>query len=151
MRIFVYVMTHLGDPDQHGCWGCHNCMGEKRSWDYEAVIGVGGVGAKADGFSGKLKWIGRGPHKRTVGKRGPKVTFDHFLDFGTEGPEIRKMAPKLAEKLKKAPRGFINLSTDEQAEAEKLLELAMKSPPSSALAKRGAAYDQIGAKDLCWR
>jgi hypothetical protein len=152
MKIFVYVMTHLGDPDEHGCWGCHDCMGEKRAWDYEAVIGVGGVEAKAHGFGGKLKWIGIGPYKRPVGKRGPEVTFDHFCDdFGTGRRELLEMAPKIAEKIRKAPRGFMNLTRDEQGDAEKLLKLAKKAPPSAARAKHGAADEQTGAKGSCLR
>jgi hypothetical protein len=154
MKIFVYVMTHLGDPDEHGCWGCENCMGQKRSWDYQAVIGVGGVSAKVCGFGGKLKWIGIGPHKTPVqvkGKLRHIVTFDHFRDFGIKGREVHEMAPKLAAKIRNAPRGFMTLTRGEQADAEKLLELAKKEPPSLARAKRGGAYDQIHPKDLCSR
>ncbi len=153
-KIFVYVMTHLGDPNKHGCWGCCNCMGKKRSYNYEAVIGVGGVGATADEFAGQLKWIGIGPDKRPVASERPKVTFDHFLDFDTEDPDIpdiREVAPMLAARIKKAPRGFMNLTSGQQAEAEKLLELAKKAPPSLARAKRGAGHDQIDGKDLCSR
>jgi hypothetical protein len=151
-RIFVYVMTHIGDPNELGCWGCHNCMGEKRSWDYETVIGVGGVQAKTDGFGGRLKWIGIGPHKTRVrvdGKLRHKVTFLHFRDFGTEGPVVQEIAPTLAEKIQKAPRGFITLSPEEQAEAEKIRQRAMKAPASPARSNGGAACDRIDAKDSC--
>jgi hypothetical protein len=138
-KIFVYVMTHLGDPNEDGCWGCCDCMGQKRSWKYDAVIGVGGVGAEAYGFGGKLKWIGICPSKRPVASKRPKVTFEHFLDFGTEG---RKVPPKLAAHIKKAPRGFMNLTSAELAEAKEILKSAKNGQRSPARAKRNAAYDQ---------
>jgi hypothetical protein len=151
-NIFVYVMTHPGDPDERGCWGCEDCMGMKRWYEYDAVIGVGGLGASAHGFAGQLKWIGIGPHKTDVGERGPEVTFDHFwYDSGTEMLEVHEMAPKLAEHIRRAPRGFMNLTRDEHAEGEKLLELAKKAPPSSARGKHSAGYDQVNGKDLSSR
>jgi hypothetical protein len=64
MRIFVYVMTHLGDPDTAGCWGCCDCMKEKRDCNYDAVIGIGVAGAIVEGFTGKVAWIGIGLHKK---------------------------------------------------------------------------------------
>lgn len=141
-------MTHLGDPNEQGCWGCCNCMGIKRSYKYNAVIGVGGVGAEPYGFGGKLKWIGIGPHKTPVaGKSGPEVTFDHFRDFGTKG---RKIPRKLAAHIRKAPRGFMNLTSAELAEAKEIVKAAKNAPRSPAGAKRSAAYDQ-GGKDLCSR
>ncbi len=149
MRIFVYVMTHPDDPDRHGSWGCENCMGTKRSYCYDAVIGVGGVEAESYGFGHQLKWIGIGPHKTPVRWRGKprhKVTFDHFCDFKTGSREIPK---KLAAHIKKAPRGFMNLTMGELLEAQKLLSLAMNSPPSSVRAKRSANYEAVDGKDLC--
>jgi hypothetical protein len=44
MRTLVYKRTHNGDPDAEGRFGIHDCMGQVRSYGYEAVIGVGGVG-----------------------------------------------------------------------------------------------------------
>jgi transcriptional regulator with XRE-family HTH domain len=148
MTPFIYVMTHLSDPDANGCWGRgwggDDCMGEKRSLKYDAVIGVGGVGAKVERFAGKLKWIGIGPHKCHVdGKRGPDVTFDHFLDFGIQGPVFEKEAPKLAARLKKAKRFFKRIrTTNERAELDKLLEMARNAPPSPTRTKRRRARDQ---------
>jgi hypothetical protein len=28
VRVLVYKRTHNGDPDQFGCFGVHDCMGE---------------------------------------------------------------------------------------------------------------------------
>ena len=79
MRTLIYKRTHHGDPDVTGQFGIYDCMGRVRAWNFEAVIGVGGVGAEptSHGLDGKVNWIGIGPHRRAVvGKRGPIVTFD---------------------------------------------------------------------------
>lgn len=135
MRIFVYVMTHLGDPNEQGCWGCEDCMGEKRGWDFDAVIGVGGVGAEKYGFSDQVKWIGIMPTYTDVGKKGPEVTFKHFRYFKKNAPSI---PPRLAARIKRAPRGLMNLTATEQKQAEKLLEMAMHAAPSQVLSKSRA-------------
>ena len=82
MRVLIYKRTHNGDPDKWGCFGCHNCMGQVRRWPFDAVIGVGGIGRipEANGIARKLNWIGIGPRKTPRGKRGPLITFEHFLD-----------------------------------------------------------------------
>src|SRR5262245_17135282 len=99
MRVLVYKRTHNGDPDANGCFGAYDCMGTFRNRDFDAVVGVGGIGpeAQASGIAGQVNWIGIGPHKAYVpDKRGPEVTFDHFLDFGIDGPDFRRLAPRLA-------------------------------------------------------
>jgi hypothetical protein len=49
-------------------------MGSVRSWDFDAVIGVGGIGSEArtEGIGGMVNWIGVGSRKErlSVG-RGP--------------------------------------------------------------------------------
>jgi len=76
--------------------------------------------------------MGIGPHKlRAAGKRGLEVTFDHFLDYGTNGPDFRKTAPELAEYMYgKNARNLLNLTSREYAEAESLLDAAMDTHPS---------------------
>jgi hypothetical protein len=77
-------------------------MGRVRTWGFQAVIGVGGTGAepRSHGLDGKVNWIGIGPHKMSAtGKRGPVVTFDHFLFFGSQGPDFEDLAPQLAERI----------------------------------------------------
>jgi hypothetical protein len=107
-------------------------MGEKRGWDYEAVIGVGGVGAVRYGFGGKVKWIGICPTYTDVGKKGPEVTFKHFRYFKTNSPSIPS---KLAARIKRSPRGFMSLTPTEQMQAEELVEMARRAPPSGVLKK----------------
>ncbi len=141
MRVLVYKRTHNGDPDESGCFGIRDCMGTVRDRDYEAVIGVGGIGPEpqAKGIAGKVNWIGIGPHKAYVGKRGPEVTFDHFLYYGTTGPDFRELAPELAERMyAHNVRSILHgMSEKEQAEAEQILERAKGKPPS--LGRRAAS------------
>ena len=47
MRTFIYKRTHKGDPDKRGRFGINDCMGRDRSFDFNAVIGVGGIGIQA--------------------------------------------------------------------------------------------------------
>ena len=108
-----------------------------RSWDFEAVIGVGGQSEEAieSGIAFKLTWIGVGPHKKTVkGMEHPVVTFDHFLYFGEKGEDLRGLAPHLADRMyvKKA-RNVMNFNANEQAEIDKLLARVSDKPQSSAL------------------
>jgi hypothetical protein len=45
MRTLIYKRTHTGDPDpETGVFGNNDCMGEVRCWDFDAVIGIGGIG-----------------------------------------------------------------------------------------------------------
>ena len=44
MRTLIYKRTHLGDPDLFGTFGINDCMGEVRARQFDAVIGVGGIG-----------------------------------------------------------------------------------------------------------
>lgn len=134
MRILVYKRTHNGDPDARGHFGAYDCMGAVRDWVYDAVIGVGGAGreAQASGISGQVNWIGIGPHKTYNGLRGPVVTFDHYLDFGTSGPDFRTLAPTLAERIYADNiRAILHgVTRRESAEARAIVELAVDAPPS---------------------
>src|SRR4051812_12792912 len=98
MRTLVYKRTHSGDPDPaSGVFGNNNCMRSVRGWNFDAVIGIGGVGAEPirHGIAGKLTWVGIGPRK-TGDPRRPHVTFDHFVYYGEAGPPFAEVAPVLA-------------------------------------------------------
>lgn len=74
MRTLIYKRTHTGDPDASGCFGICDCMGRVRAMDFDAVIGIGGIGseAKGAGIAGKITWIGIGAHKEVGDGRGPQ-------------------------------------------------------------------------------
>ena len=45
MRTLIYKRTHSGDPDpESGVFGNNDCMGRVKGWQYDAVIGIGGIG-----------------------------------------------------------------------------------------------------------
>src|SRR5947209_4548455 len=97
MRMLVYKMTHIGDPDPGtGLWGETGCMGKVRGYDFDAVIGIGA--SAWHGIAGRLVWIGIGPHK--VGNPlEPLLTFDRFLFLGGKGPTLHSKAPELARHM----------------------------------------------------
>ena len=137
MRTLVYKRTHSGDPDASGRFGVYDCMGRVRAWNFEAVIGVGGIGREPEsyGLDTKVNWIGIGPHKRAAAdKRGPIVTFDHFIYYGPAGPDFVKAAPALARRIySRNVRALMDGATPTEArEIAKLLELAKRAPPSPA-------------------
>lgn len=150
MRILVYKRTHSGDPDVSGCFGAFDCMGTVRDREYDAVVGVGGIGLEAvsNGIDGEINWIGIGPHKRYVDdKRGPEVLFDHFLDFRSEGPDFRTLAPQLSVRMYgDNVRSILGgMSDAEQKEAEGIVHLAQGRPrsPGLAAAERLACVDPV--------
>src|SRR5437879_3527733 len=135
MRVLVYKRTHNGDPNPNGCFGSHDCMGMVRARRFDAVIGVGGIGPKprANGIAGQINWIGIGPHRTTKrGHRGPVLTFDHFIDFGTDGPDFEKLAPKLSKRIysNNIRHLIVGLPDENYREAQKILRLAEEEPPS---------------------
>ena len=110
-------------------------MGRVRSWDFEAVIGVGGTGAepRAHGLDGKVNWIGIGPHKQRIARaRGPIVTFDHFMFYGADGPDLEELAPLVSQRIySKNVRAIMRgLSAKEQSEVYRILARAKHAPPS---------------------
>jgi hypothetical protein len=155
LRILVYKRTHNGDPDAGGCFGVHDCMGAVRHRDFDAVIGVGGTGdeAGAAGIAGKVNWIGLGPRKTATGKRGPNVRFEHFRDFGTDGPDFAEKAPKLARRMySRNVRHIIDDFTAAQyAEARALLRLAANSPPSGGVRAASAKKRPSPCRPGCRR
>jgi len=102
MRILTYKRTHVGDPDRRGRFGIFDCMGSVRDYQFDAVIGVGGVSTspRREGIAGKLTWVGVAPIKRAqAGKRASQVTFRSFLLLDEDGPLLRTLAPYLARRL----------------------------------------------------
>lgn len=133
MRTLIYKRTHNGDPDATGQFGIYDCMGRVRGWDFEAVIGIGGFGPepRALGLGGKVNWVGIGPHKRAVaGKRGPVVTFDIFVFYGSDGPSFEKLAPQLSQRMySRNVRALMrHLSAEEQREVDRILAKAKRAP-----------------------
>jgi len=151
MRIFIYKRTHKGDPDKDGCFGVYDCMGRFRRCDFDAVIGVGGIGrqARAAGIDARLNWIGIGPRKELhQGISGPVVTFDHFVLFEEKGKKLLDMAPILARRMysKHGPRFLFNdkVNEAEQTEIACILRMAKTEPRSAGRARRQSHVGRRG-------
>lgn len=119
MRILTYKRTHTGDPNEGGLFGVHDCMGRVRSYGYDAVIGVGGMGSepRLHGIAGKITWVGIGPkrHFDMRSDRGEVVTFRKFVLLDENGPLLSQLAPHLAKRMYSGPRFVLN----SYSEAEK--------------------------------
>ena len=153
MNILIYKRTHAGDPGPDGCFGIYDCMGVVRDRDFDAVIGVGGIGAEAQAnrIAGKVNWIGVGPHKAYVAnKRGPEVTFDHFVYYGSDGPGFSRYAPVLAKRMyEENVRSILQgLHDQEREEASRIIALAKDAPPSPSLSGR---QGDLSSFDRCRR
>jgi hypothetical protein len=123
----LYDLSIIGDKDWYK-WGA-------------------GIGAEAQSndIDGKINWIGIGPDKKLArGKRradwrGPLITFEHFRDFGTRGPDFRKEAKTLAERMydRKARHLMVDESCGEEyREARAILRRAEGAPQSSGRVPR---------------
>lgn len=135
MRVLVYKRTHTGDPDHTGCFGCYCCMGQVRSREFDAVIGVGGISGEPVqyGIDRRVTWIGIAPHVVDIASDGhPVLGFERFYLKDDKGPLLRDKAPRLAKRLfsENAPRV---LMVDLDAEIKAVLKLAQRAQPSPAL------------------
>lgn len=131
MKILIYKRTHIGDPDKSGCFGVSDCMGKVRKYNYEAVIGVGGIGSdpKYYGINGKVNLVGIDPIKiNCESKRGPIVLFKQFIDYGTEGMSLKENGPMLAKRMYENNARFIigGMSNEENKEARNIVALATR-------------------------
>jgi hypothetical protein len=146
MRTLIYKRTHPGDPDRHGRFGIEDCMGQVRTWHFDAVIGVGGIGAqpRSHDLDGKVNWIGIGPHRVGTARRGPVLTFDRFLLFESKGPSFSKLAPRLAARMYSRNVRVVRdrLNDEERREVARVLALAKDAAPSAGAGARGASTAQ---------
>jgi hypothetical protein len=144
MQVLIYKRTHPFDPNEDGVFGCQDCMGSVRRRRFDAVIGVGGIGAESRSWriDRRLNWVGVGAHRgQTIpaGSRGPLVTFDRFLLLEDQGPELKTIAPALARHLYSVHRRVVmsdGLSPHIQREIQKILSLTLPRMRNSLFALR---------------
>jgi hypothetical protein len=124
-------------------------MGSVKGWDYDAVIGIGGIGPepKRHRIAGKLTWIGIGPPKlfnNPDKPHNPRVTFDHYWYRGESGPLLEIEYPALAKRMyEKNVRVLVHKSSVDTSsgcieldlEIAKILRLAKRSKSSCGLRK----------------
>jgi len=144
MRTLVYKRTHPGDPDERGVFGNEDCMGQVRGFEFDAVIGIGGIGneARSFGIDGKINWIGSGAHKDGWNGRSPYVVFERFVLFEERGELVSAVAPALARRFchARAPRYVLDRFSDrEREEIQRILAMVRKRPPSPGRFRRVAA------------
>ena len=153
MRTLIYKRTHNGDPDpETGEFGIYGCMGRVRAWNFDAVIGVGGLTAKPQSLVGKVNWVGIGPTRGRRRGEARVLTFEHFVFYDSErptAPDLETLAPRLAERLysQKARVVMKGLSVEEQKEVAKILARARRdalSRSKSHGSKVAANYSKAG-------
>ena len=148
MRILTYKRTHIGDPDQNGRFGIYDCMGRVRSYDFDAVIGIGGIGPepKSFGIDQRINWVGINANKQqSHGGAVVMVTFEKFLLLEDQGPVLETIAPHLARRMYDQGARILltGYSSQESAEAEAILhwaarqKTAKRPSKSSSQASRG--------------
>jgi hypothetical protein len=140
MRTLIYKRTHPGDPDTGGRFGIDGCMGQVRSWDFDSVIGVGGIGPEPSShcLSRKINWIGIGARKHFIfDERRPIVTFDRFVLYEEDGPDFAALAPTLARRLYgQNVRVLLHRVSDrERREIRRILALAADAPASPSASR----------------
>lgn len=93
MKVLIYKRTHKGDPDLDGVFGTQDCMGRIRNWNYDAVIGIGGIAPwkKDVDIKCKINWIGLGPKKIASTERGNMIAFAHFELYEGQGKNHYQM------------------------------------------------------------
>lgn len=131
----VYKRTHHGDPGESGHFGCRGCMGKVRGWCFEEVIGIGGIGSEPirNGISGRVNWVGIGPHRVGWRRGGPILAFDHFHDYGTTGPFVRQFMPLLARRMYGVNvRVTMRFGPRTQEQIDAFLRQFLTYPPSPA-------------------
>lgn len=138
MRVLIYKRTHTGDPDKSGQFGVGLCMRSVRKRDFDAVIGVGGIGQEPilEGIDRRITWIGKGPKQLGIAEDGyPLIAFEQFYLKDEKGPLLSDEAPALAKRMfaKNGPRVVM---VESDAEIASILRLARNSPPSPALLGR---------------
>jgi hypothetical protein len=159
-RILVYKRTHEGDPDQRiGRFGIYDCMVGIRDRVFDAVIGVGGIGARAqsNGISGLVNWVGVGPTKSRercrFGYNVTMVRFERFRYLVADGIDLHKAAPKLAELIYSGKIRHMIVDVrfpDEFREARKLLQkYAAKSEKVQKPASHATRQDRCARSKEC--
>src|SRR2546421_700736 len=143
MGTLIYKRTHSGDPDPDsgvfGSSGDRGCMGQVRGYQYDSVIGIGGISSwpQREGIAGRLTWVGLDAHK-SGDPTCPLVTFDHFLYCGGKGDLVRNIAPRLYERIYPRKVRLImsdSLTDAELAEVRAILRRASNAPSSGTTTK----------------
>ncbi len=130
-RVLIYKRNHTGDPDSYGTFGCSDCMGKIRGYPYDAVIGIG-VSAPWPGYEGiadRITWVGVGPQRVGIhpARGAPIIRFERWSVFDSNGKDLRRFAPHLAQYVYARHRRFFfsdGLPPEIQRDIGRILRLA---------------------------
>lgn len=128
-------------------------MGRIRLLNFNAVIGVGGVGAESRtyGIDRRVNWVGVGATKQWR-PEGPwvVVTFEEFRLLEEQGPPLQELAPLLAKRMYEGRVRFLldGYTSEEEAEAEAVIEWALSQPAAPYRQGRHLAAS-VGCKSKC--
>ncbi len=150
LRILTYKRTHIGDPDEYGRFGIYDCMGRIRSYAFDAVIGVGGIGPepKRFGIDRKINWVGVTPtRQQSPGGTGVEVIFENFLLLEESGPLLMTLAPCLAKRMYEGGARIVlnDYSPLEHKEAVAILKWSLRHPPPAIREPR----TKVGCQSKC--
>lgn len=124
-------------------------MGQVRDYDFDAVIGVGGIGQepKSYGIDGKINWVGINASKEHVALGYPSIVhFEHFVLLEDKGPLLSSLAPNLANRLyDTGARFLLNSYTQiEKNEAQKIIKWALKTFKNKEILHRHNLHGKSG-------
>ena len=113
----------------------NDCMGKVRSWTFDSVIGIGGTSPDRgdEDIAERITWVGSGARPASRHRRrGPTITFEHFIRLDETGPLLRDMAPRLYEHMflqKRIPRAglSLNLPVELQDEIREVIKWVFRS------------------------
>lgn len=113
-------------------------MGKVRARQFDAVIGIGGVGAepRSYGIDRRVNWVGIGRHEHpsSHGFRGPLISFDRIVLPETEGPLLKEW-PALFRHMYNTNRRVVmsdELPNEILKDVQSILKLAEDTSPSRA-------------------
>jgi len=137
-RVLVYKRTHPHDPGIEGVFGNQDCMGQVRAFNYDVVVGIGGIGAEArsHGIDRRLNWIGIGPilGPDHANRGHPTFTFEYFVLQEHTGAYFDTHCPRLAEAMYDSGCRFrLNHTAEHIQELKRLVAWAKRKAGSSGL------------------
>lgn len=122
-------------------FGVHDCMGQIREYDFDAVIGVGGIGQepKSYGIDGKINWVGIHSQKTQLAPGYPSVVnFEYFVLLENEGPLLSSLAPNLANRIYNSSARFLlkSYTEKEKIEAKRIIDWALKDCKNQKMTRK---------------
>lgn len=119
-------------------FGTQDCMGRVRTFSYDVVVGIGGIGAepRSHSIDRRLNWIGIGPilGPDHANRGHPTFTFRHFVLHEHSGAYFDTHCPRLAEAMCDSGCRFrLNHTAEHIRELKRLVAWAKRKAGPSGL------------------